>query len=147
MKPKALAILVALLASTPSYAGPFTDELAKCLVRTTSEADREMLMRWVFAAMAAHPSVSELGNVSSERADELNRGAAQLFVTLLTERCKSETEQALTYEGGSAFEASFQVLGQVAMQGLMTHPQVIAFMSGLQAHIDVQAVQAAFGAP
>lgn len=67
-------------------------------------------------------------------------------MTLLTQRCRAETEQALRYEGAAAFQASFQILGQVAMQGLMTHPDVVTFMSGLQAHIDTEAVEAAFGA-
>ncbi len=147
MKAKLAALAVCSLLPLAGHAGPFTDDLAKCLVKMTDAPDRELLIRWVFAAMSAHPNVKELSNVSFEKGDELNRDAAALFVKLLTQSCKQETKQALEYEGAGTFEASFQVLGEVAMQGLMAHPDVVTYLSGLEAHIDEGALEDAFGKP
>lgn len=41
--------------SSSALAGPFNDKLAVCLVKSTTETDRALLMRWMFAAMASHP--------------------------------------------------------------------------------------------
>jgi len=130
--------LFALFLATPfsTNAGPFTDKLSICLVQSTSDADKQLLIQWVFAAMSAHPSVHALSNVSVKKGQMLNKKTANLFMTLLTVRCKSEMKQALKFEGKSAFEASFKVLGEVAMNGLMKHPNVRKYMSGLDKNLD-----------
>jgi hypothetical protein len=55
---------------------------------------------------------------------------------LLTDACKSQTQQALQYEGSNTIQASFQVLGQVAGQELFTSPEVGGAMAGLAKYID-----------
>ncbi|MBI3547127.1 MAG: hypothetical protein HY081_11155 [Gammaproteobacteria bacterium] len=148
MKLKIAAFILVFAAYSLSAvaAGPFTDEMSKCLVKNTNETDRTLLIRWIFAAMASHPDVKVLSNVSSEKGDELNKDAANLMVALLTKRCKSETQQALKYEGKNTIEVSFQILGQVAMQGLMTNPDVAKYIAGLASHMDKKALENAFGA-
>ncbi len=130
--------LFALFLAIPfsTSAGPFTDKLSICLVQSTSDADKQLLIQWVFAAMSAHPGVHALSNVSVKKGQMLNKDTANLFMTLLTVRCKSEMKQALKFEGKSAFEASFKVLGEVAMNGLMKHPNVRKYMSGLDKNLD-----------
>ena len=142
---KVKALLSMLLFSAAAHAGPFSDEMAKCLVRSTSESDKTALMRWVFAAMAAHPGVKALSNITERQGEELNKEASNLFVVLLTDRCKNETEQALKFEGADTFKKSFQVLGEVAMQGLIANPEVTRFMGGLDRHLDTKALERAFG--
>lgn len=145
---KSLLVLM-LLVLVPCFAsaGPFTDDLSKCLVTKTSKDDKELLMTWMFAAVAAHPKVKALSNLSEEKAEELSKSVADLFVTLLTDRCKAEAQQAVAYEGTNTFGESGKVLGQVAMQGLMADPSVAEYISGLDKYIDAQAVQKAFSSP
>ncbi len=38
---------------------------------------------------------------------------------------------------------SFEVLGQVAMQGMMTHADVAAYLAGLSKYVDAEALQKA----
>jgi hypothetical protein len=147
MRIRAAAVLVVLASlGSPAYAGPFGDEMAKCLVKTTSDADKTVLIQWIFAAMATHPDVSALSHVSNQKGDELNKKVADLFVTLVTQRCRSETEQAIKFEGVSALKTSFEVLGQVAMQGIMSDPAVSDYIGGLQKHVDTKAIEKVFTA-
>lgn len=136
----AVVVLLALLSGSPAHAGPFGDEMAKCLVNSTSEADRTLLIQWIFAAMAKHPDVSSLSNVSAEKGEELNRKVGELLGNLLTERCKSETTQALKLEGPGTFATSFEVLGRVAMQGIMSDGAVAAYLSGIAKYVDDEAM-------
>jgi hypothetical protein len=137
-----------LLALAPvAQAGPFNDTLSVCLVKKTSEADKQLLVRWIFAALSNHPAVKDLSKVSKEEADRLNREVATLYQALLLDRCGAETRDALKYEGKSAIESSFETLGKVAAQGLMSHADVAAFMGGMEKYLDLMALDVVGPAP
>jgi hypothetical protein len=125
-------LVLALEARVARAAGPYTDDLSKCLVRSTSAADKSVLVQWIFATMALHPDVKWLTSASGAQRADLNKKAGALFQRLLTGSCLSEARQALQFEGQSALEASFSVLGQVAARELFTNPEVAAGMAGFQ---------------
>jgi len=136
MKTKILIILLLATITQASFAGPFTDKLSICLVNNTSPADKDTLVQWIYAAMSSHPKVKSMSNISVREGNALNKKTADLFVTLLTKRCKKETKSAIEYEGSIAFKTSFGVLGQVAMKGLIKDPQVKKYISGLDNYIE-----------
>lgn len=103
-----------------------------------------MFIRWIYVAMSSHPDVAALSNISPEKRGQLNREAASLIVELLTVRCKDESQQAVKYEGGDSFKAGFEQLGRVAMQGLMSHPDVKEYLSGLESSLDVEKLKKTF---
>lgn len=142
----AATALLALQAPAPALAGIYADEMAKCLVRSTSPADRNGLVKWLFASAVLHPEIKSIANVSKEQRDILNRSTARLFERLLTESCRAETQKAFKYEGPSTFEASFNVLGQVAGRELFTDPNVAQSMSGLLNYVDKSKLDALFAA-
>ena len=134
--------LIAMLTSQPVLAGPYSDELADCLVRSTSDADKSYLVTWLFAAAALHPAVSSIASVSDAKRDELNRNAAKIVERLLTESCRSETRNALKHEGSGAFEQSFRVLGQVAGRQLFSDPAVAKSITDFANYLDQQKLKA-----
>jgi hypothetical protein len=87
-----------------ALAGSYVDEMSRCLVRSTSDADRTLLVKWMFAAAAVHPAVKSITSISDAQRDELNKSAAKLLERLITESCKSEMRKALTYEGPDAIQ-------------------------------------------
>lgn len=129
-------ILGAVLWSAPASAGVFTDDLTKCLVKSTSDADKTDLIIWIFAALASHPAVKPYSNISTEQRDQSDDKAANLLLRLLAVDCKAETTAALQYERAEALTASFRALGEAAASGLMTHPDVQKALGGLETHID-----------
>ena len=141
---KSILFVITLLLSQSLHAGPFTDQLSRCLVKSTSEADKELLIKWIYAAMSSHPKVQHMGNVSVAEGAKLNKITADLMVELLAVRCKKETKEAYQYEGESIFEASFGVLGQVAMQGIMVDPNVSAYKAGLGESMDSSKLEKVF---
>lgn len=54
----------------------------------------------------------------------MNKATAALFERLVTVTCRKQAHEAIKYEGPAAMESSFGVLGEVAMKGLMSHPEV-----------------------
>jgi hypothetical protein len=117
-------------------AGIYTDDLSKCLVKATTQADRVELMTWIFEAMSAHPAVRSLSTVTDAQREVANRRAAGLMQRLLTEDCRPQTVDAVRYESMGAIQQSFMVLGQVAMGGLMQDPTVAQNMQKLGTYLD-----------
>jgi hypothetical protein len=136
-----VSISLAIALPPGADASPYSDDLAKCLVRSTTTADKTTLVQWMFGTASLHPDVKWMAKVSDTQRQELNRSTAKIFSTLLTQTCVSETQQALKYEGPSTLVSSFTILGQVASRELFTNPDVAAAMSELNKYIDKESLQ------
>ena len=141
MKYKQVVLTFALLLSFSAHAGPYSDDLAKCLVESTTKDDRTSLVRWMFMGAAAHPAVASIASVSTQDLDKANAATGALFMKLLTVSCKDKAKKALAYEGSATIQLSFQVLGQVAAAELFSSPEVKQAMSGLEKHIDTKKLE------
>lgn len=130
------AAAAAVLAPGLAHAGIYTDEMSKCLVRSATPQDQSDLVVWVFAAMSAHPSVKTYSSMTEAQRVAITKKASGLMERLLITSCRKETVEALKYEGSTAIEQSFGVLGQVAMRGLMGDPAVAQNFATLGEYID-----------
>lgn len=135
------SVLCLALTAAPAFAGTYSDEMGKCLVAHSSAEDQTDLILWLFAAMARHPAVKPYATISDDQRAAIDLKGGKLVERLLTVDCRSETVTALKYEGSSAFENSFSLLGQVAMRGLMADPSVAESMGALARGIDGQKIK------
>lgn len=140
-----LTLLAVFLFAAPAlHAGPYGDELSKCMVESTTATDRVEMVKWMFAALSAHPDVKPLSTTTPEMLDASNKKMAELIVRLLAETCRDQAKKALQYEGQQTLEAGFQLLGKVAAQELFASPEVEKAMSGLEKHVDVEKLKPLF---
>jgi len=126
----------------PSVAGPYADDMAKCMVNSTSPADRSLFVKWMFAAIALHPDVSSMAVISAQQRDELNKNTAAMFQHLLLESCRAETQKALRNEGQQTISYAFEILGRSAAQSLMSEPSVATAMGGFAKYFDPEKMKA-----
>lgn len=133
------------LGSVPATAGPYSDDLSKCLVRSTGDAEKRTLVKWIFAAVALHPEVADISSVTPAQRAEMTRNTAKIFEKLLADSCRTEVQQAVQYEGPQTIGSSFQVLGQVAARELFSNPNVAANMADLGKYIDQKRIAEAMG--
>jgi hypothetical protein len=129
-------------ATEPASAGPFADDMARCLVNSTSPEDRTLLVKWIFSLIALHPDLTAMSSVSAQQRDDLSKSAGALFQRLLLESCRSQTQQALQNEGPQTFQYAFQVLGQVATRGIFADPHVTAGLKNLSKYVDEEKLKA-----
>lgn len=137
------AVMLALMGGLPLWAGPYGDDLSKCLVKSTTDKDKSDLVRWIFAATSLHPDVNSLVTVSDAQRTEMTRTVGALFERLLTKSCRAEYRDAMKYEGEQTLIVSFGVLGQVAMKGLMEHPAVNNGIGELDNFVNKDSLKAA----
>jgi hypothetical protein len=129
-------LVISGLMSTAANAGIYGDDMAKCLVRSTTTQDRSVLVKWIFAAAASNPEVKSMVSVTERQRNKLNKSIAKLFERLLTDSCRKETQAAYKYEGKATISSSFNLLGQVAGRELFSDPNVTKSVSGLAQYID-----------
>ena len=126
------------ISNQPTFAGPFGDEMAKCLVTSTNNRDRNKLVKWIFSVYSNHPEVSYMVDLSDREKKVIDKDVADLFTRLLSEDCFDESKNAQKYEGNIVFFKAFQSLGQVAAQGFMGNPDVKRSMNKFSELIDTK---------
>ena len=113
------------ISNQPTFAGPFGDEMAKCLVTSTTKRDRTKLIKWIFRVYGDHPEVTYMIDLSDREKNVIDKDIAIIFTRLLSEDCVDETKKALDYEGDNVMFSAFQILGQTAAQGFNNNPDVM----------------------
>ena len=142
---KSMFAVLLLVVSQYSAADVYTDDLAKCLVESSSPQDKLTLVEWMFTAMSLHPQVESMAAISKEKRASANKNVANLFARLLTETCVTQAKKAVQYEGGIAIQSSFRVFGQVAARELFAHPNVAAGLADLDKYIDKDKLNSTLG--
>jgi hypothetical protein len=137
-----LFLVVLLTASKFAAAGPFADDMAKCLVNSTSPEDRTVLVKWIFSVISLHPDLTAMSSLSAKQREDISRAAGMLFQRLLLDSCRSQTQQALQNEGPQTIQYAFQVLGQAATRGLFTDPHVMEGTKDLSKYVDEEKLKA-----
>ena len=139
------SMLAAMLCHASAIAGVYSDDLAKCFVRSTTTGDRNGLVRWMFTSAASHPAVNSIVTVSDAQRRESDKSMARLSERLLFDACKKETEQAVKYEGQLALQSGFQTLGQVAGRELFSDPSVSKAMGNLNSYLNREKMESLLG--
>lgn len=127
-----------------AHAGPATDALTQCLVSSVNDTDKTALVRWTFTVMAHHPEVKPLANVTQAQQTEADKSMAAIMSRLFTEDCPTEIKTAIAEDGQTSLYTAFKVVGEVAMTGLMTHPDVAAGGASFTQYLDLAKIQEAF---
>ena len=144
---KFLTFAAVLCTSQACLAGPYTDDLSKCMVAATSDKDRGDLVEWIFFSLSLNPKISPYAQVTPSQRETADRNLAALFEKLVAESCSTQTKQAIKYEGTRAFEESFKMLSQVAAQEMFSDPAVTAGTSNFAEYLDEEKLSEAMGLP
>ena len=118
-------------------AGIYTDDLSRCLVKSSTATDRLSFVRWIFSAMTAAETVKAMSTVTPEERENASRETVTLMERLVLVDCRTETAMAIQYEGEAAIGTAFETLGKVAVTDLMGDPAVNAEMERLQTYMDL----------
>jgi hypothetical protein len=134
----ALAVLTGLsapvaLGATVQGAAAGEVALSQCVSLKTTGADRILTARWMFAAMAKSPHISDLGTVSDVRKAELDKAFSRLLVRIVNKDCIEQVRPLAAANMEDAFGRVGEALGTVAMQELIGDKEV---GKSLSAYVD-----------
>ncbi len=125
---KIAMITSCLFLSTISIAATPTEVFGGCLVDNLNGKERKKLAKWIFFAIAAHPEIQSFSNVSADDRIENDKYIGNLVSRLLADNCPNEMMAAYKVNP-LAIEKAFELVGQVAMQELMTDQAVTSSIS------------------
>tara|TARA_A100001035_G_C27634047_1_gene431379 strand:- start:122 stop:586 length:465 start_codon:yes stop_codon:yes gene_type:complete len=117
-------------------AGPFGDDMARCLVLATSSKDNSLLGRWLVRVYGEHSDSKDLTKLSDYKKELIDKDVAELFTRLLSEDCREETKKALKFEGDVVMFNAFRVLGEVAGQELIEDKNVSKAINKFTEYVD-----------
>ena len=138
--PLLLATLISV--SIPTLAATPTEEFSVCIVDSLNGKERKVFARLVFFSMASHPEIEIFSKVKKSDLEKTSKSIGKIFTRLLTVDCPGELKAANASDP-LALQKAFELVGQVAMQELMTNDVVSETMSGFAEHSDMQAIQEA----
>jgi len=146
----ALALtLVAAFGTRPARAegraGPRPDAqaLAQCLVNSTTDDDKDDLVRWFVASTAQHPAAAELITVTPAQRANMASRVAVVFERLLTQDCRTQFHDARKAEGDETVSMSFAILVQTALGDLIENPTVSSALANIDSYLDKEKIAAA----
>jgi len=122
-------------------AGPFGDDMAKCLVSSTSSKDNILLGRWLVRVYGEHSESKGLVYISDFDKKIIDRDVGKLFTRLLTQDCEFEAKKAYKYEGLSVMSNAFQVLGEVAGKELLEDRNVSKALKKFTEYVDYEKLE------
>jgi hypothetical protein len=140
----AVSLAAAMLLPGTAKAGIYSDDLSRCLVTKTSDADKILLAKWIFSVMSVHPSAAAIATISDADRTDVSEATAGVFEMLLTDSCRDESAKAVKYEGTVAIGNSFKVLGEIAMTTLLADPKVEAESQNFIKYVDEAKMKSVF---
>ncbi|GAA0821404.1 hypothetical protein GCM10009111_28340 [Colwellia asteriadis] len=118
------------------------NNLGTCMIDSLNGKERKQLAQWIFFAMAAHPEIKTYSNVSTKDLADSDEKIGGLITRLLTVNCPEQLKLANAADP-LALQKSFELVGQVAMQELMTNAQVMSALTGYTQHTDIEKINQA----
>ncbi|EOD80064.1 hypothetical protein D515_00888 [Grimontia indica] len=127
------AVSAMMMLAMPAKAN--VDAFATCMVDSLNGKERKQLAQWVYFAIAAHPEMAPFAKVTDKDRDVSDKVMGDLVNRLLIEDCSEELVVAFN-QNPLAVNQAFEFVGKVAMQELMTNPEVMATISNYAEHLD-----------
>lgn len=133
----AMTCLATMMLPGAAQAGPFADDLGRCTVSATTDADRNDLLRWIFVTAAANPALRDLSAATPATRDAVVRTAARVFSRVMLVDCRPQAIAALRNEGPGAMGAGFEMLGRAASRQMLSQPGGAASLEQLVNQMDM----------
>lgn len=137
MKRSVLALFLYCL-SLAANAQPAIEALSNCIADNSSGKDRKVIARWIFVSMGAHPEIKSIASISASAPEDTSKAMGEFLTRLLTENCPKQTSAAIEAAGAQALQASFRLLGKLAMQEFMTNKEVSTGISLIEKYLDIE---------
>lgn len=133
---KTMALLLSMSLTGVAYA----NDLGTCMIDSLNGKERKDLGKWMFFAMAAHPSIHAYSNITETDIENSDKYIGGLITRLLAEDCKGELTSILKSDP-LAIQKAFEVVGRVAMQELMANEVVVRAITNYSKYADLQKIR------
>lgn len=128
-----------LTAGAPALSQNSAKDLGPCMIDALNGKERKQLAKWIFFAIAAHPDINSYLNATADDISESDEQIGKLITRLLTSDCPDQL-RAVGQKDPLALQKSFELVGQVAMQELMTNKNVMQAITNYAQYADQEKI-------
>jgi len=136
---KYLILIIGISFGTSVLANSPSDELGVCLVDTLNGKERKSLAKWIFLSMAAHPEIKSYSKATPKNIQDSDEYIGKLFTRILTIDCPDELNLA-NKSDPLAVNKAFELVGQVAMQELMSNQETLKALTAYAQYADQEKI-------
>ncbi len=138
MKKTFFAIMMVMMWVTQVQAGPHATALSQCLLSNTTDRDKAVMTKWVFASLSNHPSLNNMASIAQNVRTGTDQDMARLVEKFMYESCSAELKNAVKNEGPSAIQTSIRSYVEVTGREILQHPSVANSVTGLASQLDAK---------
>jgi hypothetical protein len=138
---KSITIILGLVMAMPAMAQSPSHQLGTCLIDSINGKERKQLAKWIFFAIAAHPEISSYAKITPKDVNKTDQYIGGLITRMLVEDCPTQLKAAQQADP-MAIRKSFELVGKVAMQELMTNKNVTSAITNYAKYADQKKIQA-----
>lgn len=112
-----------------------TEELGTCLVDTLNGKERKALAKWIYFSMGSHPEIKSFMKATPDDIQNSDEYVGKLITKILTIDCPKELQVA-NKANPLAIQKAFELVGQVAMQEIMTNEDTLKALTNYAIYTD-----------
>jgi hypothetical protein len=135
-------VVLSVIGIAPVRAGVLADDLSRCMITKSSDADRNAFMGWMFSAISANPTLNKLANLDRAKRDQLSANAGAVMQRLLVVDCHKEAVAAIRSEGFDAVKQPFGALGESATEQMFRSSESQVELEALAKGFDSEKLKA-----
>jgi len=129
-------LTVGLISSMPVLAASSpTNAFSTCMVDSLTGKERKDLAKWIFLSMTAHPDIKPFSSATPAEIKSSDQSIGKLITRLLTVDCPTQLIAA-NKANPRAVQNAFKLVGQVAMQELMTNEATMKALTNYAKYTD-----------
>ena len=130
-----IILAIGITISVPALSNSAANNLGSCMIDALNGKERKQLAKWIFFAIAAHPEIKSYSSFTIKDINKSDKAIGKLITRLLTKDCPDELKIANKTDP-LAIQKSFELVGQVAMQELMTNKNVMKAITNYAKYVD-----------
>ena len=130
-----------------TQASPAQQQLSQCLIESTTAQDKTTVLQWTFVALAQHPDLKAMSQVTTEQKNQLDQNLAQVLQRIVVEQCASQAKAVIQADGVKGVTESLQALGQETGQEILQQPEIKNQLNGVLKYIDLNKLMMTFLSP
>jgi hypothetical protein len=138
---KVTILSIGLLSGTSVFANTPTEQLGTCLVDTLNGKERKNLAKWIYFSIGSHPEMKPFMKATDADIQESDEFVGKLITKILVEDCPKELHSA-NKSDPLAIQKAFELVGQVAMQELMTNQDTMNAITNYITYTDQDKINA-----
>lgn len=132
----------------PVSANELLMQARRCIVDSTTNKDRRVIMKFFFAAYTRHPELKSIAQASPDLTKEAIAGAAQLTDRILTKDCVKELKPISDQQGlNTAYAVVLNAYGGLAAAEFNGSPEIGAVIGDLGKQLSKDELARVYGSP